>query len=158
MLCVNRPLLSHSRNFLHRMGPDCSLPCRQQGRRLSLSWTRWIQSSPSHTPYLYYSRYAVSVAQSLCCENSFSWPHNFVCPSINASHWLSRFFHRGENGRCIKLTDHHLLSRLRMAELYFSTSLCVCGVDRDSLTLDFITILGFLILEHGTHRFFRNVG
>jgi hypothetical protein len=52
-------LLSHSRNSLHRMGPDCSLPCRQEGRRLSLSWARWILSRPSHTP-----SYIVHVTQS----------------------------------------------------------------------------------------------
>jgi hypothetical protein len=106
---------------------------------------------------LYYSRYAVSVAQSLCCENSFSWPHSFFCPSVDGSQCLSGFFHRGKNGQGIKLTAHHLVSRLRMTKLYLCTSLYICGMERDSLTFAFITILGFLTLEHGTPRLFRNV-
>lgn len=70
-------LLSHSRNSLNLMGPDCSLPCRQQGRRFFLSWARWIQSRPSHT-----ASYIVHVTQS-------RWLSRSAVRTASAGHTIS---------------------------------------------------------------------
>ena len=70
-------LLSHSTNSVHSMGPDCSLPCRQQGRRLSLSRTRWIQSIPSHT-----LSYIIHVTQS-------RWLSRCAVRAASAGHTIS---------------------------------------------------------------------
>ena len=70
-------LLSRSTNSLHRMGPDCSLPCRQQGRRLSLSRARWVHSRPSHTP-----SYIIHITQS-------RWLSRCAVRAASAGHTIS---------------------------------------------------------------------
>ena len=111
--------LSH---YSNSPAPHNSLPCQQQAVACLCpepDESSLVSAIPRIRLFTSTASRRVSVAQSLCwlnkgCNSSFGLPHNFVFPSMDGCQWQLGFFHRGINGRGIKLTAHRLVSKLRM--------------------------------------------
>jgi hypothetical protein len=55
-----------------------------RSRHLSLSWARWIRSTPSHSSYVYKIKFYININVIFCNLTKYTWCHKLavVCPGF----------------------------------------------------------------------------
>ena len=79
---------SLSRNLFPLMDADSSLLCTQLVRHGTLSWARWIQSTPSVRAILILSRVRLSLSRDLC---HFRFDSLYSCCKLSPTYPLNIF-------------------------------------------------------------------